>query len=664
MQKKGRFSSEWIAQLKQKVSLIEVASENIDLKKTGNRYMGRCPFHGDRTPSFSVNKDFYYCFGCKETGDAISFMTKLHGLSFEEALEDLAEKADLAIPESAYQLTSEEEKALYLKRQRIQKASRLNHFASLQYYHQNLLKDQSSLLFQEAREYLKKRGISAQTIQNFQVGVAGAQHDGLVQFLTAAKAPLDLAREFGLIRPSQKQAGDYDFFRERVTFPLIDMRGRVCGFGGRLLPSIDSKSGDQKLPKYLNSAESDLFQKSKFLYGLYQAKLAIREEEFVVVVEGYFDVISMHQSGFENVVATCGTSLTDDHLKILTRLAKKIIVFFDQDNAGISATVKAMELGLRHGLLLYGIPFESKLDPDEFLLENPEVNLAKMKEWVSKPFPLLDHLIVRELKLSENDVELRSQAIKKIAHWLQEFTDVVGRSLRVDQLIQKWKIPAQALGSLAVQAGGPRPAGRPIPVPRPNSGSSMLQSQSGQAQNLEQQRVNPPYRRRGPIKMVDRQILHFLVKFNDYGQCFLEARKLLPEKDSLSVFFDDTEVKTWVTHIEKQPTGFSLLKQAPETLTEVMGETLISQELRSVIMEGLLQESVSGDEEQLKALLNKGIYKGWVRFSHEIGAALSVTDPVQDAEKFEELSEQYLDLQRKLKEFKESYVSGKQNEPG
>jgi DNA primase len=654
VQKKGRFTAEWIAQLKQSISLVDVASENVELRKTGNRYMGRCPFHGDRSPSFSVNKDFYYCFGCKETGDVISFVTKLHGLSFEEACEDLAEKAKLPIPEAT--VSSEEERAMYLRRVRLQKAARLNLFASVQFYHKNYIKGSESPLFQEARDYVKNRGISQQTIENFQVGVAGAQHDALVQFLTQAKAPLDIATEFGLIRPSQRQAGNYDFFRERVLFPLIDVRGRVCGFGGRILPSVAARPSEMKLPKYLNTAESDLFQKSKFLYGLFQAKRSIRETETVIVVEGYFDVISLHQAGFENVVATCGTSLTEEHLKVLSRLAKKVIVFFDRDSAGINATTKAMEMGLRLGMMLYGIPYESELDFDEFLILNPMLHLEKMRGWVTQSFPLVDHLIEQELKASESDVEKRTQAIKQITHWLESYVDPVGRSLRIDQLIQKWRIPVAALGALGAQVnqrppanrnqrGGPHaiPQGHPTPLP---TGNQISASSDG-----------VPVRRR-PISNPDRQLLQFLVKFNDFGSYFLEARKQMHEKDTLSVLFDDTEVQAWVQKMNEDPSGFSRLKLAPETLVA----DAISQELRSVIMEGLLQESVAGEAEQLKILLRRGIHKSWARFSQRLKQEMAAVDAAQDTEKFRELSQQFLDLQRKLKDFEDSYVSGKHTE--
>ncbi len=638
MKSKGRFSAEWISSLKSAISLVEIVGENVELRKTGNRFMGRCPFHGDRSPSFSVNPEFYYCFGCKETGDAISFQMKLHGLSFEESCEDLAEKAKIPLPEGS-SLSSEEERALYLKRQRVQKAARLNYFASLNFYHQNLIRGSGSPLFEEAREYLKKRGITSATIEKFQVGIAGPGYEGLTRFLMDAKAPLDLARDFGLIRASQKQAGDYDFFRERLLFPLIDLRGRVTGFGGRIMPSAEARSQEVKLPKYLNSAESELFQKSKFLYGLYQAKLAIRETELAIVVEGYFDVISLHQAGFENAVAPCGTSLTEDHLKTLGRLAKKIIVFFDQDEAGITATQKSMEMALKGGVLLYGIRFESKLDPDEFLLEDPKGNLEKLKTWIEGARPLLDSSIERIFTESENDLEARSQAIKTAVGWLKSFNDPVGRSVRVSQLMERWRVPREALGALAPDSASGRPVGNQPP------------------RNVRQTAAQPqtPGRRRSPIPPSERQLLQFFVKFANYGKLFLLARQEMHEKNTLPDLFDDTEVRQWVRGLTEDPTGIQRLTHAPESV--IQGE--VSQELRSVIMEGLLQETVPGEEQVLGGLLKRAVFKAWVRFSHELKAEMVAADSRQDIEKFKELSEQFLDLQRKLKEFEDSYVSGK-----
>ncbi len=642
MKIRTRFTPEWIQSLKAALPLHEVVSENVELRKTGARFMGRCPFHGDRSPSFSVNREFYYCFGCKETGDLIKFVMQLHGLSFEEACEDLAEKAKIQLPEGGEALSSEEERAIRIKRERLQKAVRLNYFSSLQYYHENLQRGTGSPLFIEAREYLKKRGISAETVEKFQIGVAGAQADGLVQYLTRARAPLDIARDFGLIRASQKTQGDYDFFRERLLFPLIDPRGRILGFGGRILPSVEKKPSEFKLPKYLNSAESELFQKSRFLFGLTQAKRAIREEEVSIVVEGYFDVIALHQAGIENAVAPCGTALTEDHLKTLTRLGPRVIVFFDQDEAGIQATVKSMELGLRMGQLLYGISFASKLDPDEFLLESPEANLKQLRQWIQEATPLLDRELDRLFRESEGQVEKRSAAVKQAVQWLTQYTDPVGRAIRVSDLVKRWDVPPAALGALSKDLDGRVgvPPRRPAPVV-----------------SVDPRRAPPPggQKKRAPLTPYDRQLLQYFVKAREFGSYFLEARRQMHEKDSLPELFDDTEVQNWVRMILEDPAGLERLKEAPESW--VQGR--VSLELQSVIMEGLLQERIQGDEAQLRALLRRGVYKSWARFSHRIREEMVRVEQAQDMEKFKELSQQFLDLQRKLKEFEESYVSGK-----
>ena len=260
-----------------------------------------------------------------------------------------------------------------------------------------------------------------------------------------------------------------------------------------------------------------------------------------------------------------------------------------------------------------------------------------MKMWIENCFPLLDFRIEQELKQSEGNLEQRSLAVKKITQWLESYTDEVGRAIRVDQLVQKWRIPPNALGRLAQYAGRPvpraeqrNPMARPVPtMPRPG--------------------------RRPAFTPYDRQLLHFLVKFEKFGPLFLEAKKQIPEKDSLSAFFDDTELKAWVQGLASDPAGFSKLKLAPEVL---LGES-ISQELQSVIMEGLLQEDAPGGDVQLEVLLKKGIHKIWVRFSHELKHLMAAADASQDMEKFKELSQQFLDLQRKLKEFEGSYVSGK-----
>lgn len=633
-----RYPPEWIQKLKEAVSLIEIASENVELKKSGNgqRFMGRCPFHGDRTPSFSVSKDYYHCFGCKASGDAIRFMTDLHGLSFEEACEELAEKIGFPLP--APSESTEVDRVNAAKRKAAATAAKLNHFASLNYFHPNLIGGTQSPLFQLARDYLIKRGITQASIQEFQLGVSSHQHDDLAHFLQKSKAPMEIARNLGIIRPSQKTSGDYDMFRERLIFPLIDARGRMCGFAGRLL------TDNKEQPKYLNSPESDLFQKSKFLYGLFQAKKHIREEEVAVVVEGYFDVIGLHQNGFKNAIATCGTSLSEDHVKTLSRLAKKVIVFFDRDEAGINATEKAMELGLKMGQIFYGVPQFTGLDVDEFFIskeaENPKL---KVKEAFEQSFALLDQRIDELMKDSEGGApgqsEKRSQALKKIIQWLQMYTDPLGRAVRANHLARHWGVPGAVLRGLG-GGGGVVPMSNQRSITGPTVGSNTPQ--------------NAP-RKKLVLNQNDRALLSYFLKFEQFGAQFLNVGPKLPEKVSFSALFYDTGLRSWVGQVLESLKNSSNPNQAIED--SLNGD--ISEELRSVILEQLWKEGAPPEPKHLEDLLNTGMVRIWAQFSQEVRKKMAEAESRQDLENFEKLSKQFLDLQRKLKELEESYVSGK-----
>ena len=359
-----------------------------------------------------------------------------------------------------------------------------------------------------------------------------------------------------------------------------------------------------------------------------------------------------------------------------------------------------MEMGLKYGTLLYGIEYESKLDPDEFLLENPIEHHAKLKNWIANATPLLDSLIEKAFTGSEGNVEARTQAIKQATAWLTMYADPVGRSVRVSQLIDRWRVPDVALGNLrpeprqqrsssGSQNRGPGPVVRPVQPPygqnpqqqqgggydpqdpgysrtgygqgSQQSGNTGASSASTGAPLLPNPDPRMPQsgptlpRRQRPVPLFDRQLIQFLVKFQDFGAQFLEARKQLPEKDTLSDLFEDREIAEWVRELGQDPSGFSKLKLAPETVMHAP----ISQELRSVILEGLLEVRDPQDVMQLDALLKRGVHKSWARFSHKLKQRMAEADSAQDAEKLKELSEQFLDLQRKLKEFEDSYVSGK-----
>jgi DNA primase len=429
--KSRKLSSEFLAQVKGAHDILQIIGEHVVLRKAGREYVGLCPFHSERSGSFYVNSDkqLYHCHGCHASGDLFKFVQEIHGVGFFEAVRELAERARISLPKEwgsdGAGLTPEQQKARDQKLEKIALSAKLNRFVA-EFYFQNLKK--SAL----AGEYLQKRGLNSDLIREFYVGYASRDWDLLAQHLNEKKAPIPLAEELGLIRASTRQAirpgeaGHFDLFRNRIIFPIIDTRGRVVGFGGRTLPG--GAEGDSG-PKYLNSTDSLLFKKSKIAYGLFQAQKHIREKDETILVEGYFDVVALHAAGFKNAVATCGTALTPEHLDLLRRFGSKITVLFDADAAGEAATVRAMELGLDHGVVLHSAQLPAGKDPDEILFDlstgraRPE-GQSEMSEILRHSHPILDRMIDHVLSPQNlKNAEDRAQALRQVATWLLKLKD-------------------------------------------------------------------------------------------------------------------------------------------------------------------------------------------------------------------------------------------------
>ncbi|MBI3535685.1 MAG: DNA primase, partial [Deltaproteobacteria bacterium] len=433
----SKISPDLLQKIKSAVNLIEIIGEHIVLKKAGSQYVGLCPFHSERTPSFSVSeqKQLYHCYGCKLGGDLITFVMDILSLSFPEAIEELASRARIELPKEFFQ---DQRHQNPMQSERFSLFYKLNRFVAA-FYHQTL-KDHSNI-----ENYILSRGVNPQEIKNFYLGFATLDWDNLAKHLESKKAPLGPALELGLIRPSQKQEGGYyDLFRNRVMFPILNSRGKISGFGGRIIDTKDN-------PKYLNSNDSLIFQKSKLAYGLFQAQKHIRDLDTVIIVEGYFDVLAMHSAGFHNVIASCGTSLTEEHLKLLRKLASKIILLFDGDQAGKDAMERSMVLGLKQGLVLYGTALPDVMDPDEILFDQTtgqkkDGGNDQMKEIIAQAFPLLDNNIENEIKRSHKNLEEKTIATKKIAEWLALFQDPIGREIRMQKVSQELGIQKELFG--------------------------------------------------------------------------------------------------------------------------------------------------------------------------------------------------------------------------
>ena len=344
----GRIPQAFIDDLLARADIVEVIDSYVPLRKAGRNHQALCPFHEEKTPSFTVSQDkqFYHCFGCGANGTVISFVMELNGLGFVEAIEDLAGRYGLEIPrEAGYQPASRQHDELY---ELLEQAA--------QFYREQLQGHKG-----RAADYLKGRGISGTVMEDYEIGYAPSGWKRILNALGKSAEIRTRLTEAGLIKAGGKE-GHYDFFRDRIMFPIRDPRGRVIGFGGRVL-------GDDT-PKYLNSPETPLFHKGRELYGLYQVRSKKKQPETLYVVEGYMDVIALAQHGVDNAVATLGTAVTDKHLEKLYRVSGRLIFCFDGDEAGKKAAWRALEIALpqlREGRqALFNFMPEGH-DPDSFI---------------------------------------------------------------------------------------------------------------------------------------------------------------------------------------------------------------------------------------------------------------------------------------------------------
>ncbi len=369
----GFFTEEKLSEIRDRASLLEVVSDYVRLKKAGKNYKGLCPFHSEKTPSFMVNeeKQIFHCFGCGEGGDVFTFLMKVAHLSFPQAVEELARRYGVKLPSKEWSQAQKKEMA---KREML---FQINQIAS-DYFHELLLSRKEG---EEARRYLSQREIKRETIEEYRLGCAMDRWDGLVQHLREKKVPLEFAWELGLIFPKKKE-GWYDAFRGRIIFPIFDLHGRVLGFGARVI-----RGGE---PKYYNSPESSVYHKGETLYGLQVARRYIPSKDYVIIVEGYFDLLTLHQNGLKHSVATLGTALTSQHLRTLRRYAPKMITVFDADPAGIQASLRSLPLFLEEGVSGETMLLPRGEDPDSFLRKEGVVEFERR---ISEATPLADFFI-------------------------------------------------------------------------------------------------------------------------------------------------------------------------------------------------------------------------------------------------------------------------------
>ncbi len=349
-------------QVRSAVNIVDVIQEHVRLRPSGpNRYMGLCPFHNEKKPSFTVHvvHQFYKCFSCGAGGDVFKFVQETQGISFYEALKLLADRCGIAMPKrSNYSDEDSRRRAAILRM----------HELALEHFQSNL----KSSAGEVARAYLAKRGVAAETVEWFGLGYSDRSGRALMRLLEGHDFSAAQVEESGLI--GKRQDGSmYDRFRNRLMFPIHDEMGRVIGFGGRALAADDE-------PKYLNSPETPIYKKSRVLYNLHRAKEAIRKEDRVILVEGYMDAIGVSAAGFRGVVASCGTSLTSEQIQMLARHSRNMVMNFDPDPAGANATEKRIDGLLHEGMQVRILELDNGLDPDEYCKEHgPDAYAEKLR---------------------------------------------------------------------------------------------------------------------------------------------------------------------------------------------------------------------------------------------------------------------------------------------
>ena len=436
----GLIPDDVIGEIRQRADIVAVIGQHVQLRKAGRNHKGLCPFHGEKTPSFNVNPDkgFFYCFGCQKKGDVFTFVMEYEGKSFTEAAEQLARLAGVTLPEPAA-IDPAERRAIAEQRSEKAQLFRINQIAA-EFFRARLLAPAGAA----ARAYLAERGVSDEIAARFQLGYAPDEWGALADHLAAEKVPARLAEMVGLIAPRQRASGHYDRFRHRLVCPVIQASGEVVGFSARTLPNAvvtAPKDGAAEAPaKYINSPESPIYKKSKLLYGVQQARDSIRQKGRIVLVEGNFDVISLHQAGVTETMAPLGTALTEDQVDLMRRLTDKVVLIYDGDKAGRAATLKALRLLLAAGLDVGIVELPLGEDPDSIARKG-----GKLAALFERARPAIGYFISHVWGAPGQSAAEYSHAVHEAASVLPAVKDELGRRHIIDQFAAQLGVPFERL---------------------------------------------------------------------------------------------------------------------------------------------------------------------------------------------------------------------------
>lgn len=415
------FNHNFIEDLKNKLNIVDIIGQNIQLKKKGANYWGICPFHSEKTPSFSVNeeKQFYHCFGCGAGGDIIKFVQDYYKLDFNDAIAKICNDNGIELPKMTNQ-TNFNYKRYY----------EINKIAAT-YYLNNLRK-----LPNPGYMYISKRGISNKTLNKFGIGYSNDSWDGLYRHMSSLKIPEEELERIGLIKKN-KNGKYYDKFRNRVIFPIINTQKKVIGFGGRSIIN-----GDKGMPKYLNSDESEIFHKKNNLYGLNLARDEVKKEGNIIIVEGYMDVISLYQAGVKNAIASLGTALTVEQARLLARYTKNVVLAYDSDNAGINATLRAIDILKEAKINVRVLNLNDAKDPDEYIRK---FNVESFRNLIKEAAGSTDFRL--NLLKKNYNLNIDEEALKYVKECIKILINLspVERDFYIRKLANETKISEQAI---------------------------------------------------------------------------------------------------------------------------------------------------------------------------------------------------------------------------
>jgi DNA primase len=414
---KGHISPEKIEEVKRRADIVDLVSEYVTLKKGGRNFLGLCPFHKEKTPSFTVNRDkqIFYCFGCGEGGNVLTFLMKMNNMSFPEAVRHLAGKTGVVIPE---RILTRDEKEHSRTRDEISHINRM----AMKYFSENLFSEAGK----GARAYLSKRGVQDEVIKEFSIGFATDGWRNLKEYFEKAKVPLKLVERAGLIIPKTNGGGSYyDRFRGRLMFPIEGVAGNVIAFGGRILGEGE--------PKYLNTSESPVFIKGRNLYGLNRTKEDIRRKGYAILVEGYFDLITLWGAGSRNVVATLGTALTKEHIDLIRRYTDEMIVLFDPDLAGKKALARSIELFLSGNVRAKAVVLPDGYDPDQYVRTYGSESLMGI---IGRAQSMVDYYIENFIG-NVSTVEEKRDALREAVSFIINIDSISERDLFIRRVSEK-----------------------------------------------------------------------------------------------------------------------------------------------------------------------------------------------------------------------------------